>query len=103
MSDSYSVLGLKPGASKDEIREAYRDLVKVWHPDRFAHDPVFQKKAQENLKQINKAYEELSNGTQNRAACERSVRVKKHPLRLLRGARGLAPQPMRRSRARKLL
>ena len=33
------VLGLAPGASAQEIKAAYRDLAKVWHPDRFAHDP----------------------------------------------------------------
>ena len=32
----YDVLLVKPDASRAEIDEAYRDLVKVWHPDRFA-------------------------------------------------------------------
>lgn len=30
----YEILGLKPEASPAEVKEAYRDLVKVWHPDR---------------------------------------------------------------------
>jgi DnaJ-class molecular chaperone len=49
-------LDLQPGASVEEIRRAYRDLVNVWHPDRFVHDPRLQKKAEEKLKIINEAY-----------------------------------------------
>src|SRR5438093_2736190 len=55
----YEILGLKPGASLDKVKEAFRDLVKVWHPDRFAHDPRVQKKAEEKLKEINLAYQKL--------------------------------------------
>jgi curved DNA-binding protein CbpA len=57
--DHYSVLDLKPGATTEELREAYRSLVRVWHPDRFTGDPAFQARAQEKLKQINLAYEFL--------------------------------------------
>jgi hypothetical protein len=53
----YEKLGLKPGASEEEAKTAYRDLVQVWHPDRFSHNPSLQKKAQEKLKEINNAYE----------------------------------------------
>ncbi|MDA8090568.1 MAG: lysozyme inhibitor LprI family protein [Nitrospiraceae bacterium] len=42
-----------------QIRESYRDLVKVWHPDRFAHDPKLQQKAEEKLKEINLAYQAI--------------------------------------------
>lgn len=51
------MLGLKPGASKEEVNEAYRDLASVWHPDRFANNLRLQKKAEERLKEINAAYE----------------------------------------------
>ncbi len=50
-------LGLKPGASQEDVNQAYRDLVTVWHPDRFANNLRLQKKAEENLKEINAAYE----------------------------------------------
>ena len=53
------VLGLSAGASKDEIKQAYHDMVKVWHPDRFAHDPRLQKQAEEKLKLINEAHDLL--------------------------------------------
>ena len=55
----YEVLGVRPGASRQELKTAYRDLTKVWHPDRFAHDPRLQKKAEEKIKEINEAYDQL--------------------------------------------
>src|SRR5206468_12238720 len=38
-NEALDVLALRPGASALEIKGAYRDLVKVWHPDRFGSDP----------------------------------------------------------------
>ena len=58
---SYILLGLEPGASPEQIKEAWRDLVQVWHPDRFNGNDRLQEKAQEKLKQINQAYEKLRN------------------------------------------
>ena len=55
------ILGLPPGASPDDIRSAWRDLAKVWHPDRFAHDERLRQKAGDNLGRINEAYETLRN------------------------------------------
>jgi DnaJ-domain-containing protein 1 len=57
ISRSIEVLGLKPGASQEEVTQAYRDLVNVWHPDRFVGNPRLQKKAEEKVKEINAAYE----------------------------------------------
>ena len=51
------MLGLKPGASQEEVNQAYRDLVNVWHPDRFADNQRLQKKAEGKLKEINASYE----------------------------------------------
>jgi hypothetical protein len=59
---AYEVLGAKPGISNRELKAAHRDLAKVWHPDRFTHDPRLQEKAQEKLKEINEAYELLISG-----------------------------------------
>lgn len=72
---SYKILGLKPGASEETVKNAYRDLVQVWHPDRFTHNPSLQKKAEEQLKEINNAYKTVtahvanlySNASQSRA------------------------------------
>ncbi|NEQ37102.1 MAG: J domain-containing protein [Okeania sp. SIO3I5] len=55
----YKILELEPGASLEEVKEAYRDLAFVWHPDRFVQNPRLQAKAQTRLKEINEAYHKL--------------------------------------------
>jgi DnaJ domain len=57
--EALAVLALDPGATAAEIKESYRDLVKVWHPDRFGSDPRLRRKAEEKLRQINDAYRVL--------------------------------------------
>lgn len=68
LSKAYELLGVKPGVSSRELKAAHRDLAKVWHPDRFVHDPRLQEKAQEKLKEINEAYELISSGKSPRSA-----------------------------------
>ena len=75
------VLGLAPGASAQEIKAAYRDLAKVWHPDRFAHDPRLQQKAQEQLKEINEAYGRLASGDFAPPRARRDPRASHEPHR----------------------
>jgi curved DNA-binding protein CbpA len=60
----YEVLGIKPGASQEEIKSAYRKLVKQYHPDQFTDNPL-QKLAQEKLAEVNEAYRILSSGKGN--------------------------------------
>ena len=55
----YAILDLEPSASPQEVQQAYRDLVQVWHPDRFAHNPRLQRKADTRMRAINAAYERL--------------------------------------------
>src|SRR5438093_11041724 len=55
----YRILELEPGASPEAVKQAYRDLVKIWHPDRFPNDPKFQKRANEKTKAINEAYRKI--------------------------------------------
>jgi CheY-like chemotaxis protein len=50
------ILGLKRGATPEDYRRAYRDLVEVWHPDRLAYNERLQLLANEHLKKINEAY-----------------------------------------------
>ena len=57
--EALEVLALRPGATSSEIKEAYRDLVKVWHPDRFGSDLRLREKAELQLKRINEAYRVL--------------------------------------------
>ena len=55
----YKILKLKPGASLGEVKQAYRDLAKVWHPDCFPDAPHLKQKAEEEIKKINEAYQQL--------------------------------------------
>jgi PEGA domain/DnaJ domain len=63
MPDRYDkwlkILGLAPGATEEAVRQAYRDLVKVWHPDRFGSDPRLREKAEERLRELNDAFTHL--------------------------------------------
>ncbi len=60
LTSSYAVLDLVPGAPAEEIKTAYVDLVKVWHPDRFQHENErLRLRADRQLKRINEAYGRL--------------------------------------------
>lgn len=59
--DPYKVLGVSPGASQEEIKAAYRALVKKHHPDRFT-DEAEKARATERIKEINEAYDMLTRG-----------------------------------------
>uniref|UniRef100_A0A7C4W191 J domain-containing protein n=1 Tax=Desulfatirhabdium butyrativorans TaxID=340467 RepID=A0A7C4W191_9BACT len=53
------ILHLPKTASPEEIKSAYRDMVRVWHPDRFGNDERLRQKAEEQLRLINEAHEAL--------------------------------------------
>jgi molecular chaperone DnaJ len=54
--DYYEVLGVDRKASEDEIKKAYRELARKWHPDRNHDDP----EAEERFKEVQSAYDTLS-------------------------------------------
>ncbi|MBZ0515894.1 DnaJ domain-containing protein, partial [Clostridioides difficile] len=60
--DYYEVLGISKGAEAQEIKKAYRKLAMKYHPDRNPGD----KEAEEKFKEINEAYEVLSDDTKRK-------------------------------------
>ena len=66
MKDPYEVLGVPHGASEDEIKKAYRELARKYHPDNYANNPLADL-AQEKMKEINEAYATLMKGGRQQA------------------------------------
>jgi hypothetical protein len=56
---AYAILGLPNGAPASAVRTRYRALVRQWHPDRYAGDPVAVAEATAHLRVVNDAYETL--------------------------------------------
>ncbi|MGN0664627.1 MAG: DnaJ domain-containing protein [Negativibacillus sp.] len=56
--DPYKVLGVAPDATDEQIKAAYRDLARKYHPDNYANNPLADL-AQEKMKQINEAYDTI--------------------------------------------
>ena len=58
--DPHDVLGVRRGASEQEIKKAYRELVNKYHPDKVAHlGEEFRQLAESRFKEIQQAYREL--------------------------------------------
>lgn len=54
----YETLGITPSATDEEVKIAYKNLVKKYHPDKYANNPLADL-AEEKLKNINEAYEQI--------------------------------------------
>lgn len=65
MRDPYQVLGVPSTATDEEVKKAYRDLARKYHPDNY-HDNPLADLAQERMKEINEAYETVQ--SQRKAA-----------------------------------
>lgn len=59
MKEPYSVLGVDPGASDEEVRRAYRELARKYHPDNYQDNPLADL-AEEKMKEINEAYDQIT-------------------------------------------
>ena len=62
--NAYEVLNIPRTATKDEIRAAYRDMARRWHPDRFLPGPE-RDWANEKMADINAAYRQCLDGLKN--------------------------------------
>lgn len=68
MKDYYKILGVSRNSSEEEIKKAYRELAKKYHPDLNKEDP----KAEEKFKEINEAFEFLIKNRKNNHSSFRS-------------------------------
>lgn len=59
MNDPYVVLGVSRTASDDEIKTAYRNLAKKYHPDNYANTPDIADVAAEKMREVNDAYDTI--------------------------------------------
>ena len=59
IQQNFKKLGFDHNATAQEAKDAYKTLVRIWHPDQFSNDPVFKARAEEKLKEINVAYSEI--------------------------------------------
>ena len=67
MKDPYQVLGVPSTASDEEVKKAYRNLARKYHPDNY-HDNPLADLAQERMKEINEAYETIQTQRKNGSA-----------------------------------
>lgn len=71
----FEELDLPVGASPEQIKEAYRDLLQIWHPDRYVNNPRLKARAEERIVRINEAYQALCKTT----APESNVPIEPRP------------------------
>ena len=58
MKDPYEILGVSRDATEEEIKKAYRELARKYHPDNYANSPLSDL-ASEKMKEINEAYDTI--------------------------------------------
>lgn len=59
MNDPYSVLGVSQNASDEEVKKAYRELARKYHPDNYQNNPLSDL-AEDKMKQVNEAYDTIT-------------------------------------------
>ena len=59
MKDPYSILGVPSNATDDEVKTAYRNLARKYHPDNYGDDNPLKELANEKMQEINAAYQEI--------------------------------------------
>ncbi len=64
MRDPYEVLGISPQASDEQVKAAYREMARKYHPDNYSDNPLSEL-AQEKMQEINEAYDTIIRMRQN--------------------------------------
>lgn len=69
----FEILEIEPDSSRSEVKQAYRDLASIWHPDRYTHNTRLHRKAEKKLKELNLAYETVLSFLESKEEAERSA------------------------------
>lgn len=67
VTNPYNVLGVSENATDEEVKSAYRELAKKYHPDKYADSPL-KDVASEKMKEINEAYDMIVNMRKNQGS-----------------------------------
>ena len=59
MKDPYSILGISKNASDEEVKAAYKALVRKYHPDNYPDDNPLKELANEKMQEVNEAFDEI--------------------------------------------
>ncbi len=68
MRDPYEVLGVGRDATDDQIKSAYREKARKFHPDNFNDNPAAAEMATEKMQEINQAYDEIIKRRKNKTS-----------------------------------
>ena len=75
----FEILELDGNASAEDAKQAYKDIVSIWHPDRFSHNPRLKQKAEAKLKEINVAYEMVESFLSGKQTVESMPKATQRP------------------------
>lgn len=64
MRNPYEILGIKENATEAEVKKAYRELAKKYHPDQYGTNPL-KELAEEKMREVNEAYDYLVKNQKN--------------------------------------
>ncbi|MEG0229977.1 MAG: J domain-containing protein [Oscillospiraceae bacterium] len=67
MADPYKILGVSRNATDEEVKSAYKELIKKYHPDNYSNNPLSDL-ATEKMQEVNVAYDEIMNSRKNNSS-----------------------------------
>ena len=72
MKDPYSILGVSKNASDEEVKAAYKALVRKYHPDNYDDNNPLKDLANEKMQEVNQAYDEIMRMRENASGADNS-------------------------------